>query len=61
MSVREILNDPEVYEDPRTFKPDRWLDADKDKLELMNRNFIPFGRGSRVCLGIKCVVFLPVL
>ncbi|KAL6866099.1 hypothetical protein ACO1O0_002199 [Amphichorda felina] len=53
MSVREILNDPEVYEDPRTFKPDRWLDADKDKLELMNRNFIPFGRGSRVCLGIN--------
>lgn len=57
MTLREILNDGDVFEDPRAFNPDRWIDADPDKLERMNKNFIPFGRGSRMCLGVKCVVF----
>jgi cytochrome P450 len=55
MTLRDVLNDPEAFEDPRSFDPDRWLKADADKLEHMNRNFVPFGRGSRMCLGIKYV------
>ncbi|TEA20158.1 Pisatin demethylase [Colletotrichum sidae] len=38
-------------EDADCFRPDRWLDSDKDRLSIMNRNWIPFGMGSRTCLG----------
>jgi len=51
MTLRDVLNDPEVFANPRTFDPDRWLNADSKKLEQMNTNFVPFGRGSRMCLG----------
>ncbi|KAI1085585.1 cytochrome P450 [Whalleya microplaca] len=37
--------------DPEAFRPERWLDADPEKLALMNRYWIPFGMGSRNCIG----------
>jgi len=37
----------EVYPDPDTWKPDRWLEAD-DRMKL---NWLPFGYGSRACPG----------
>ncbi|KAL9022392.1 MAG: hypothetical protein Q9185_000433 [Variospora sp. 1 TL-2023] len=42
--------DATVYEKPFEFKPERWLDAVHPN---MNRNFVPFSRGSRNCLGMK--------
>lgn len=42
--------DPEVYPEPFKFIPERWL-GDYDP--KMNRNWVPFTRGSRNCLGIK--------
>ena len=39
-----------VYERPFDFIPDRWL-GDIDP--AMNRNYVPFSRGSRNCLDIK--------
>ncbi|KAI1299421.1 cytochrome P450, partial [Xylaria venustula] len=38
-------------EDADDFRPERWLTPDKDKLSLMNRHWIPFGSGSRTCIG----------
>ncbi|KAI1849509.1 hypothetical protein JX266_005004 [Neoarthrinium moseri] len=38
-------------EDADQFRPERWLIDDADKLSLMNRHWIPFGMGSRVCIG----------
>jgi cytochrome P450 len=53
MTLRDILNDPEVYQDCRTFNPYRWFEEDKEKVHRLNYNFVPFGRGSRMCLGVK--------
>ncbi|KAF5521032.1 Pisatin demethylase [Colletotrichum aenigma] len=38
-------------QDADEFRPERWLIDDEDKLSLMNRNWMPFGLGSRTCLG----------
>ncbi|VUC35462.1 unnamed protein product [Clonostachys rosea] len=38
-------------QDADEFKPDRWLITDTDKLSAMNRSWMPFGVGSRTCLG----------
>ena len=52
MTPREILLDADAYEDPAEFKPERWL---KPNTEKLRRNFIPFGRGSYMCIGMKYV------
>ncbi|KAI5922367.1 pisatin demethylase [Camillea tinctor] len=44
--------DKAVYgEDVDTFRPERWIEADSDQLLLMERNFLAFGAGKRLCLG----------
>ncbi|KAJ6114889.1 cytochrome P450 [Penicillium sp. IBT 16267x] len=50
MSAYFMHSDPEVYIEPKKFWPDRWL-GDIDP--AMNRNYVPFCRGSRNCLGIN--------
>ncbi|KAH6953813.1 cytochrome P450 [Ilyonectria sp. MPI-CAGE-AT-0026] len=42
----------EVFgEDADQFVPERWLTDDKERLSLMNSHWMPFGLGSRTCLG----------
>ena len=42
---------PAIFEEPRTFKPERWLEkADRRRLQ---RHLQPFGRGSRNCIGVE--------
>lgn len=50
MSAYSLHTDPDVYPEPFSFIPERWL-GDIDP--RMNRNWVPFARGSRNCLGIK--------
>jgi cytochrome P450 len=38
-------------EDVDEFRPERWLTGDEDQKSAMERAFIGFGAGSRVCLG----------
>ncbi|KAF9872393.1 hypothetical protein CkaCkLH20_10220 [Colletotrichum karsti] len=38
-------------EDASQFRPERWLIDDEERLSVMNRNWMPFGLGSRTCLG----------
>ncbi|KAL0933453.1 cytochrome p450 pisatin [Colletotrichum truncatum] len=38
-------------EDAEQFRPERWLINDEERLAAMNRNWMPFGMGSRTCLG----------
>lgn len=38
---------PEVFPDPHTFKPERWMDASEE----MMRDAIPFGLGPRQCIA----------
>lgn len=43
------LHDPEVYVDPESFNPDRWLDG--GEAEAAHKNWLVFGTGPHVCLG----------
>ncbi|KAK5060098.1 hypothetical protein LTR84_009982 [Exophiala bonariae] len=37
--------------DAQTFRPERWLTADAETLKEMNASYMPFGLGTRTCLG----------
>ena len=52
MTLRDVLLDPRIFHDPEQFRPERWL-SDSGELERMSRNYLPFGKGSRMCLGMK--------
>ena len=39
----------QVYPDPESFSPDRWLEA----TAKMKLNFLPFSAGPRACIGMK--------
>ncbi|KAL4873378.1 hypothetical protein BDV12DRAFT_192363 [Aspergillus spectabilis] len=50
MAAYSLHTDPNVYPEPFKFKPERWLGEYDPK---MNRNWIPFTRGSRNCVGMN--------
>lgn len=38
-------------DDAAEFRAERWMDSPKDRLRTMNDMFMPFGLGSRTCIG----------
>ncbi|KAJ0968499.1 hypothetical protein J5N97_025416 [Dioscorea zingiberensis] len=56
INVWSIHRDPAVWENPLEFKPERFL-AGMSKCDYYgnNFNFIPFGSGRRICVGIPLV------
>jgi cytochrome P450 len=57
MTLRDVLLDPNVFDDPEEFRPERWLPTNPN-LEQLNKGYQPFSRGSRMCLGMKYAIFL---
>ncbi|KAL2206994.1 cytochrome protein [Sarocladium strictum] len=51
MSPGDLSNNEQIFENPYEWRPERWLIDDHEKLDVMNRAFIPFGRGTRMCVG----------
>ncbi|KIW00298.1 uncharacterized protein PV09_08188 [Verruconis gallopava] len=51
MSPYYVLWDPEIFKDPSTFKPERWLEPDAQ--ERLEPYYIAFGRGPRACVGLN--------
>ena len=47
-SVWPALHDPEVYPEPESFNPDRWISGDAEKA---TKNWLVFGTGPHYCLG----------
>ncbi|CDK25336.1 unnamed protein product [Kuraishia capsulata CBS 1993] len=43
------LHDPEVYDDPEEFIPERWVEG--SKASKNTKNWLVFGTGTHVCLG----------
>ena len=54
MSLRDILLDPSFFPEPSKFSPERWLSNNPD-LARMERAYVPYGRGSRLCVGMRYV------
>ena len=52
MSHYFVLMDPEIFPDPESFKPERWIRASEQGQNL-TRFLVSFSKGSRNCLGIK--------
>ncbi|XP_053674512.1 probable cytochrome P450 305a1 [Anopheles nili] len=49
MGLRNVHMDPEHWGDPEVFRPERFLDADR---QIVNtERMVPFGMGKRRCLG----------
>ncbi|ESZ94909.1 hypothetical protein SBOR_4701 [Sclerotinia borealis F-4128] len=44
-----IHRDPEIFPEPESFQPERWLASKTDHLKAVSH---PFGAGTRTCLGI---------
>ncbi|KAD4585006.1 hypothetical protein E3N88_22607 [Mikania micrantha] len=51
VNVWAISHDPKVWEDPNTFKPERFLGSNIDYMGH-DYEFIPFGGGRRMCPGL---------
>ncbi|KAF9893894.1 hypothetical protein FE257_010064 [Aspergillus nanangensis] len=48
-SLHLIHHNPEVFDSPKSFRPERWLGARGKELE---QYYVPFSRGSRSCIGM---------
>jgi cytochrome P450 len=51
MSHPDILHNGDIFPEPLKFKPERWFNA----TERQNRSFVPFGKGTRMCVGMEYV------
>lgn len=51
MSAYFMHTDASVFDQPFEFRPERWLDG--RETPQMQRCYVPFTKGSRVCLGQK--------
>lgn len=59
-TVKQLHLNPDVYANPNSFLPERWLDP----TEEMKRDWLPFGLGARRCVAkglammeMKCVIY----
>lgn len=55
-----VLMDSEVFPDPESFKPERWIQAAK-RGQNLTKFLVSFSRGSRACIGIKYVFYVSSL
>lgn len=60
VNIWAIGRDPDVWEDPLTFKPERFLSGKNAKIDPRGNDFelIPFGAGRRICAGTRMGIAL---
>ncbi|RAK77116.1 cytochrome P450 [Aspergillus fijiensis CBS 313.89] len=47
-----IHRNPQLFPDPNTFRPERWIEA-ASRGENLTRYLVPFAGGSRICIGMN--------
>lgn len=54
VNVQKLQRDPQIWEDPCEFRPERFLTSQKDfDVKGQSPQLIPFGSGRRMCPGIS--------
>lgn len=55
---------PEIFPDPTSWKPERWIEASPEQLSTMRKWFWAFGSGARMCIGSNfayfCTAIIPL-
>lgn len=51
MTIHLLHQNEEEYQEPQRFDPDRFMDP--NPWQLGKKNFVPFGKGKRNCLGMQ--------
>lgn len=47
----DINFSPDIFPEPESFVPERWLD--KEEFKRLSKYMNPFGRGTRSCIGLE--------
>lgn len=56
--AHSLHRNPEVFDSPEEWKPERWLQPGSDEnLKEMNRWFWAFGSGGRMCVGSNLAIY----
>jgi cytochrome P450 len=50
LPVYGLHRDPKYFDDPNSFKPERFIGTNKEK--IVKYTYMPFGEGPRACLGM---------
>ncbi|KAI1098134.1 cytochrome P450 [Jackrogersella minutella] len=50
-TTQDTHNDASVFAQPYEFLPERWVDPEERR--RLNRSLLPWGRGTRLCLGME--------
>ena len=59
MNAHFTLLNSEIFPNATKFDPYRWLNAEKEgRRAELEKYFNPFSKGSRNCIGLKCVYFI---
>lgn len=53
VSSFSLQRDEKYYENPLKFNPDRFDDINSQGKNQINRPYLPFGDGSRNCMGVR--------
>lgn len=51
--VMALQKDPQYYPDPEEFNPDRFSSAALAGTTFVDRPYLPFGEGPRLCIGLR--------
>ena len=61
ISAYTAHRDAEIFPDPESFKPERWLIKGDDRLKRMNSVWIPFTAGPRACIGRNVTILFQLV
>ncbi|KAK8215069.1 putative cytochrome P450 [Phyllosticta paracitricarpa] len=58
MSIMDLHHHASIFTNPKEFVPERWLDepgnfTSEEQRRLMRKYLLPFGKGSRSCIGLE--------